>query len=35
MFGFVVGLLIEYATGSDFVDKVKILLLNSAIVDLE
>ncbi|KAG4939518.1 hypothetical protein AAZX31_16G147800 [Glycine max] len=35
MFGFAVGLLTEYATGSDFVDQVKILLSNFGIVDLE
>ncbi|PON52671.1 Chlorophyll a/b binding protein domain containing protein [Parasponia andersonii] len=35
MFGFAVGLLTEYATGSDLVDQVKILLSNFGIVDLE
>ncbi|KAL3513947.1 hypothetical protein ACH5RR_026664 [Cinchona calisaya] len=35
MFGFAVGVLTEYATGSDFVDQVKILLSNFGIVDLE
>ncbi|CAK9134677.1 unnamed protein product [Ilex paraguariensis] len=35
MFGFAVGMLTEYATGSDFVDQVKILLSNFGIVDLE
>jgi len=35
MFGFAVGLLTEYATGSDFVDQIKILLSNFGIVDLE
>jgi hypothetical protein len=35
MFGFAVGLLTEFATGSDFVDQVKILLSNFGIVDLE
>lgn len=35
MFGFAVGLLTEYATGSDFVDQVKILLSNFGILDLE
>ncbi|XP_022939849.1 light-harvesting complex-like protein OHP2, chloroplastic [Cucurbita moschata] len=35
MFGFAVGLLTEYATGSNFVDQVKILLSNFGIVDLE
>ncbi|KAJ6802033.1 light-harvesting complex-like protein OHP2, chloroplastic isoform X1 [Iris pallida] len=35
MFGFAVGLLTEYATGSDFVQQVKILLSNFGIVDLE
>ncbi|KAL3504531.1 hypothetical protein ACH5RR_034372 [Cinchona calisaya] len=35
MFGFAVGILTEYATGSDFVDQVKILLSNFGIVDLE
>lgn len=35
MFGFAVGLLTEYATGSDFVDQVKILLSNFGIVDLD
>ncbi|XP_061357121.1 light-harvesting complex-like protein OHP2, chloroplastic [Gastrolobium bilobum] len=35
MFGFAVGLLTEYATGSDFVDQVKILLSNFGIIDLE
>ncbi|RDY04972.1 Light-harvesting complex-like protein OHP2, chloroplastic, partial [Mucuna pruriens] len=32
MFGFAVGLLTEYATGSDFVDQVKILLSNFGII---
>ncbi|KAL8233372.1 hypothetical protein R6Q59_019472 [Mikania micrantha] len=35
MFGFAVGMLTEYATGSDFVDQVKILLSNFGILDLE
>ncbi|KAG2663047.1 hypothetical protein I3843_16G008100 [Carya illinoinensis] len=35
MFGFAIGMLTEYATGSDFVDQVKILLSNFGIVDLE
>ncbi|XP_043722254.1 light-harvesting complex-like protein OHP2, chloroplastic [Telopea speciosissima] len=35
MFGFAVGLLTEFATGSDFVDQVKILLSNFGIIDLE
>ncbi|XP_010927152.1 light-harvesting complex-like protein OHP2, chloroplastic [Elaeis guineensis] len=35
MFGFAVGLLTEYATGSDFVQQLKILLSNFGIVDLE
>ncbi|KAH7657369.1 Chlorophyll A-B binding protein [Dioscorea alata] len=35
MFGFAVGLLTEYATGSDFVQQVKILLSNFGVVDLE
>lgn len=35
MFGFAVGMLTEYATGSDFVDQVKILLSNFGIIDLE
>ena len=35
MFGFAVGMLTEFATGSDFVDQVKILLSNFGIVDLE
>jgi hypothetical protein len=35
MFGFAVGVLTEYATGSNFVDQVKILLSNFGIVDLE
>ncbi|XP_072995772.1 light-harvesting complex-like protein OHP2, chloroplastic [Typha latifolia] len=35
MFGFTVGLLTEYATGSDFVQQVKILLSNFGIVDLD
>lgn len=35
MFGFAVGMLTEYATGSDFVEQVKILLSNFGIVDLE
>ncbi|GAB2298352.1 hypothetical protein Dimus_032420 [Dionaea muscipula] len=34
MFGFAVGMLTEYATGSDFVDQVQILLSNFGIVDL-
>jgi hypothetical protein len=33
MFGFAVGMLTEYATGSDFVQQVKILLSNFGIVD--
>lgn len=35
MFGFAVGLLTEYATGSDFVDQMKILISNFGIADLE
>ncbi|XP_043711099.1 light-harvesting complex-like protein OHP2, chloroplastic [Telopea speciosissima] len=35
MFGFAVGLLTEYATGSDFVDQVKVLLSNFGILDLD
>ncbi|KAI3930384.1 hypothetical protein MKX01_003412 [Papaver californicum] len=35
MFGFAVGLLTEYATGTDFVDQMKILLSNFGIVDLD
>ncbi|VFQ86748.1 unnamed protein product [Cuscuta campestris] len=35
MFGFAVGMLTEYATGSDFVDQVKILLSNFGLLDLE
>ncbi|KAJ8770094.1 hypothetical protein K2173_011176 [Erythroxylum novogranatense] len=35
MFGFAVGMLTEYATGSNFVDQVKILLSNFGIIDLE
>ncbi|KMZ65475.1 One-helix-protein 2 [Zostera marina] len=35
MFGFAVGLLTEYATGSDFVRQLKILLSNFGIVDLD
>ncbi|EXB70614.1 hypothetical protein L484_023799 [Morus notabilis] len=35
MFGFAVGLLTEYATGSDLVVQVKILLSNFGILDLE
>ncbi|CAN4081203.1 unnamed protein product [Withania somnifera] len=35
MFGFAVGMLTQYATGSDFVDQVKILLSNFGILDLE
>ncbi len=35
MFGFAVGLLTEYATGSDLVDQVKILLSNFGIIDLD
>lgn len=35
MFGFAVGLLTEYATGSDLVDQVKILLSNFGVLDLE
>ncbi|KAJ8425956.1 hypothetical protein Cgig2_001004 [Carnegiea gigantea] len=35
MFGFAVGMLTEYATGSDFVDQVKLMLSNLGIVDLE
>ncbi|KAJ4831471.1 hypothetical protein Tsubulata_015222 [Turnera subulata] len=35
MFGFAVGMLTEYATGSDFVDQVKILLSNFGIIDLD
>ncbi|KAF6142978.1 hypothetical protein GIB67_014545 [Kingdonia uniflora] len=35
MFGFAVGMLTEYATGSDFVVQVKILLSNFGILDLD
>ncbi|KAJ8643925.1 hypothetical protein MRB53_005673 [Persea americana] len=35
MFGFAVGLLTEYATGSDFVAQLKIILSNFGIVDLD
>ncbi|XP_051124163.1 light-harvesting complex-like protein OHP2, chloroplastic [Andrographis paniculata] len=35
MFGFAVGMLTEYATGSDFVDQVKILLSNFGVLDLD
>ncbi|KQK08518.1 light-harvesting complex-like protein OHP2, chloroplastic [Brachypodium distachyon] len=35
MFGFAVGMLTEYATGSDFVEQMKILLSNFGIVDLD
>lgn len=35
MFGFAVGMLTEYATGSDFVQQMKILLSNFGIVDLD
>ncbi|KAJ4966963.1 hypothetical protein NE237_018812 [Protea cynaroides] len=35
MFGFAVGLLTEYATGSDLVDQVKVLLSNFGILDLD
>ncbi|XVF39041.1 hypothetical protein PTKIN_Ptkin01aG0003700 [Pterospermum kingtungense] len=35
MFGFAVGMLTEYATGSNFVDQVKIMLSNFGIIDLE
>ena len=35
MFGFTVGILTEYASGSDLVDQVKVLLSNFGIVDLE
>lgn len=35
MFGFAVGMLTEYATGSDFVDQVKLMLSNLGIVDLD
>ncbi|XP_077253115.1 light-harvesting complex-like protein OHP2, chloroplastic [Tasmannia lanceolata] len=35
MFGFAVGLLTEYATGSNFVEQLKILLSNFGIVDLD
>ncbi|XP_047977251.1 light-harvesting complex-like protein OHP2, chloroplastic [Salvia hispanica] len=35
MFGFAVGMLTEYATGSDFVDQLKILLSNFGILDLD
>ncbi|XP_073276439.1 light-harvesting complex-like protein OHP2, chloroplastic [Primulina huaijiensis] len=35
IFGFAVGMLTEYATGSDFVDQLKILLSNFGILDLE
>lgn len=35
MFGFAVGLLTEYATGSDFVDQMKILISNFGIADFE
>ncbi|KAL9245070.1 hypothetical protein vseg_018764 [Gypsophila vaccaria] len=35
MFGFAVGMLTEYATGSDFVDQLKLILSNLGIVDLD
>lgn len=35
MFGVAVGLLTEYATGSDFVDQLKIIISNLGIADLE
>ncbi|KAF3794246.1 hypothetical protein EJ110_NYTH01112 [Nymphaea thermarum] len=35
MFGFALGLLTENATGSDFVDQLKILLSNFGIADLQ
>lgn len=35
MFGFSVGLLTEYATGSDLVQQLKILLSNFGVVDLD
>eukprot|EP00252_Welwitschia_mirabilis_P016988 TRINITY_DN37784_c0_g1_i1.p1 TRINITY_DN37784_c0_g1~~TRINITY_DN37784_c0_g1_i1.p1 ORF type:complete len:196 (+),score=40.23 TRINITY_DN37784_c0_g1_i1:190-777(+) len=35
MFGFAVGLLTEYATGSSFVEQMKILISNVGIADLE
>eukprot|EP01018_Ginkgo_biloba_P029813 Gb_16038 [translate_table: standard] len=35
MFGFAVGLLTEYATGSNFVDQMKIIISNLGIADLE
>ncbi|XP_028062808.1 uncharacterized protein LOC114266109 [Camellia sinensis] len=35
MFGFAVGMLTEYANGSDFLDQVNILLSNFGIVDLD
>lgn len=35
MFGFAVGLLTEYATGSNFVEQLKILLSNFGIADLD
>ncbi|MCO5578689.1 hypothetical protein L7F22_032533 [Adiantum nelumboides] len=35
MFGIAVGLLTEYATGSDFVDQMKIIISNLGIADLE
>lgn len=35
MFGFAVGLLTEYATGSNFVDQMKILISNFGIADFE
>ncbi|KAG8044891.1 hypothetical protein GUJ93_ZPchr0008g12928 [Zizania palustris] len=35
MFGFAVGMLTEFATGSDFVQQMKILLSNFGIVDLD
>jgi hypothetical protein len=35
MFGIAVGLLTEYATGSDFVDQLKIIVSNLGIADLE
>ncbi|KAI5072282.1 hypothetical protein GOP47_0012954 [Adiantum capillus-veneris] len=35
MFGVAVGLLTEYATGSDFVDQMKIIISNLGIADLE
>lgn len=35
MFGIAVGLLTEYATGSNFIDQLKIIVSNLGILDLE